>query len=96
MSTGPLVLVSPDELRTLVRDAVREVVGIEVERAVARAMGSRLVDVSEAARIAGSTTAAMHKRIARGAVPVARHGRRTLVRLADLLGERAREPDAAE
>jgi hypothetical protein len=91
-----LVVISRAELAQLVCDAVREVVGPEVERAVARAMGARLVDVAEAARLAGTTKAGMHKRVSRGSVPTVRHGRRTLIRVADLLGETTERADAAE
>jgi excisionase family DNA binding protein len=58
-----------------------------VVKAVQAAMRDRLVDIEEAAEIAGCSPGALRKRIARGTLPVVRCGRTVRVRTSDLLGE---------
>ena len=50
------------------------------------ALADRLVDIEEAAKIAGCSPGALRKRIARGTLMVVRIGRTVRVRTSDLLG----------
>jgi excisionase family DNA binding protein len=73
-----------------IRAAVASVVPdlrVAVVEAVRAALADRLVDVEEAAEIAGCSPGALRKRIARGTLPVVRCGRSVRVRTSDLLGE---------
>jgi excisionase family DNA binding protein len=73
------------DVRAAVASVVPDLRAAVVE-AVRAAMADRLITVKEAAGVAGCSTEAIRKRIARGALPAIRNGRTVRVRMSDLLG----------
>jgi excisionase family DNA binding protein len=80
-----LTLDIADDIRAAVASVVPDL-RQAVTEAVRAALADRLVDIEEAAKIAGCSAGALRKRIARGTLKVVRIGRAVRVRTSDLLG----------